>query len=353
MNSFTLKQSRQQWQRLSILINIALLITVSCIALIAGAFSISLSDFMAAFSSLLQSGDKPLAASVLLDIRLPRVTLSIFVGAALGACGAAMQALFRNPLADPGLIGVASGGALGAIIMIVLGNSLFSQFTQTIGIYALPFSAMLSCLGVCAIIYKLSHRQGQLTIITLLLAGIAINAIVGSLIGLLTLISDDSELRELTFWTMGNLGGNHWTLTLPVLILISISLWGIMRLAKPLNIYLLGELQAKHLGISVTSLKKHIFFFTALAVGAAVSISGMIGFIGFVVPHLVRLLIGPDHRYLLPASMFTWRQLTHSCWRTSKNLDRPSGTSHRPNYKRFRWPVFPDCTLQTIGSSPL
>ena len=303
LNSPSLCQKRNQWQRLSIAVNIGLLVLISCTALMVGALSVSLSDLITVIKSSYLSTEKNLSLAVLLEIRLPRVILSMFVGAALGTCGAAMQALFRNPLADPGLIGVASGGALGAILMIVLGNSLFSNFTQTIGIYALPISAMLGCLGVCAIIYKLSHRQGQLTIITLLLAGIAINAIVGSLIGLLTLISDDSELRELTFWTMGNLGGNHWELTLPVLVLICISLYGIVRLAKPLNLYLLGEAQAKHLGVSVTKLKKHVFFFTALAVGAAVSISGMIGFIGFIVPHLVRLLIGPDHRYLLPVSM--------------------------------------------------
>lgn len=191
---------------------------------------------------------------------MPRVVLSIFVGAGLGVCGAAMQALFRNPLADLGLIGVAGGGALGAVVIIVLGNSFLLNFTQTVGIYAIPIGAMLGCLGVCAIIYKLSSRQGQFTIITLLLAGIAVNAIVGAIIGILTLVSDDSELRELTFWTMGNLGGNHWALTLLVLVCISISLWGIYRLANPLNLYLLGESQAQHLGISVGQLKKQIFY---------------------------------------------------------------------------------------------
>ncbi len=269
----------------------------------AGAISIPLSDITSSIFHFFSVADPSFTTTVLLEIRLPRIVLSIAVGAALGICGAAMQALFRNPLADPGLIGVAGGGALGAVVVIVLGNSLFSNFTQTIGLYALPLGAMIGCLGVCTVIYKLSNRQGQFTIITLLLAGIAVNAIVGSIIGLLTLISDDSELRELTFWTMGNLGGNHWALTLPVLICIAISLVGLYRLAKPLNLYLLGEAQAQHLGIAVAKLKKQVFFFTALSVGAAVSISGMIGFIGFVVPHLVRILIGPDHRLLFPVSM--------------------------------------------------
>ncbi len=293
-------QQRDEWQRYSIPVCLSLLVSISVLALMLGSVPVSVKDLL----TLMPTVDgSTLGGTVLFEIRLPRVLLSLFVGAALGLCGAAMQALFRNPLADPGLIGVAGGGALGAVTMIVLGNSLFAGFSQGIGIYALPIAAMLGCLGVCTIIYKLSNRQGQFTIITLLLAGIAVNAIVGSVIGVLTLVSDDSELRELTFWTMGNLGGNHWTLTLPVLVLIAISLVGLLRLAKALNIYLLGESQARHLGIPVAKLKKAVFFYTALAVGAAVSISGMIGFIGFVVPHLIRLLIGPDHRYLLPASM--------------------------------------------------
>lgn len=281
---------------------VVLLITVLA-ALMSGAFSITLAELTSSTLQLASSSDSSLAATILFDIRLPRIILSVAVGAALGLCGAAMQALFRNPLADPGLIGVAGGGALGAVIVIVLGNSLFANFTETVGLYALPLGAMIGCLSVSAIIYKLSNRQGKFTIITLLLAGIAVNAIVGSIIGVLTLVSDDSELRELTFWTMGNLGGNHWALTLPVLVCISVSLVGLSRLAKPLNLYLLGEAQAQHLGIAVSKLKKQVFFFTALAVGAAVSISGMIGFIGFVVPHLVRILIGPDHRLLFPVSM--------------------------------------------------
>ncbi|RBP79416.1 FecCD family ABC transporter permease [Marinomonas rhizomae] len=272
-------------------------------ALVVGAVPLSESDILTYVSHGFAEGHSSLSTRVLFEIRLPRTILSLCVGGALGLCGAAMQALFRNPLADPSLIGVAGGGALGAVTVIVLGNSLWPQAMAVIGQYALPIGAMLGCLGVCAIIYRLSNRQGQFTIITLLLSGIAVNAIVGSLIGILTLVSSDSELRELTFWTMGNLGGNSWALTLPVLALILISLIGLSRLAKPLNLYLLGEAQAQHLGVSVSHLKRQVFIYTAMAVGAAVSISGMIGFVGFVVPHLVRILIGPDHRFLFPVSM--------------------------------------------------
>lgn len=276
---------------------------VFCSLLLLAGVSVSTGAIEVSWLQWMQGKSTALENQILWDIRLPRVLLAIFVGAALGASGAAMQALFRNPLADPGLIGVASGGALGAVLMIVLGNSLLAEFSQTLGVYALPTASTLGCLAVCAIIYFLSLRQGQLAIITLLLAGIAVNAVVASIIGLLTLISEDRELRDLTFWMMGNLGGNRWATLIPVMACIVISLIGILRLSKPLNVYLLGESQAKHLGIEVSRLKKEIFFFSALAVGAAVSICGMIGFIGFIVPHLIRLVIGPDHKWLLPLSM--------------------------------------------------
>ncbi|MDE8604339.1 iron ABC transporter permease [Marinomonas sp. RSW2] len=299
----SLHQKRGKRQRMAIPLTLGLLFCSAFLALVVGAVPLSESDLLTYVSHGFAQTHSSLSTRVLFEIRLPRTVLSLFVGGALGLCGAAMQALFRNPLADPSLIGVAGGGALGAVAVIVLGHSMFPQAMTVFGMYALPIGAMLGCLGVCAIIYRLSNRQGQFTIITLLLSGIAVNAIVGSLIGILTLVSSDSELRELTFWTMGNLGGNSWALTLPVLMFIFISLIGLSRLAKPLNLYLLGEAQAQHLGVSVSHLKKKVFIYTAMAVGAAVSISGTIGFVGFVVPHLVRILIGPDHRFLFPVSM--------------------------------------------------
>ncbi|WP_394183055.1 FecCD family ABC transporter permease [Marinomonas posidonica] len=299
----SLYQKRGKRQLMAIPFTLGLMLCSTFWALVVGAVPLSESDILTYVSHGFSEVNSSLSTRVLFEIRLPRTVLSLCVGGALGLCGAAMQALFRNPLADPSLIGVAGGGALGAVTVIVLGYSLWPQAMGVIGQYALPIGAMLGCLGVCAIIYRLSNRQGQFTIITLLLSGIAVNAIVGSLIGILTLVSSDSELRELTFWTMGNLGGNSWALILPVLVLIIISLIGLSRLANPLNLYLLGEAQAQHLGVSVSYLKKQVFIYTAMAVGAAVSISGMIGFVGFVVPHLVRILIGPDHRFLFPVSM--------------------------------------------------
>lgn len=272
-----------------------------CIAALSiGGVEISWSEVIA----ILSGTDKgSLQQTILWEIRFPRVVLSLIAGAGLGVCGAAMQAIFRNPLADPGLIGVSSGAALGAVTVIVLGNTLFTGFTAAFGLYAVPIGAFLGCLAVCSFIYRLSGFSGQFTVISLLLAGIAVNAIVGAFIGVLTLISNDQELRDLTFWSMGSLAGNHWALVLPSLIAIVIAIIGLYRLSQPLNLYLLGEAQAKHLGLNVNALKKRVFILTALCIGAAVAVTGMIGFVGFVVPHLIRLIVGTDHRYLMPGSM--------------------------------------------------
>ncbi|WP_405597148.1 MULTISPECIES: FecCD family ABC transporter permease [unclassified Pseudoalteromonas] len=269
-------------------------------ALSQGGVNLSFSEIIAIINNLESDS---LKNAIIWQIRLPRIVLAMAVGAGLAACGAAMQAIFRNPLADPGLIGVSSGAALGAVATIVLGTSLFTNFSNTFGVYAVPIGAFLGCIAVCVFIYRLSAHSGQFTIISLLLAGIAVNAIVGSFIGGLTLISNEQQLRDLTFWSMGSLAGNHFAMMLPSLCIIVISISLLMRLAKPLNLYLLGEAQAKHLGINVTRLKKQVFICTALCTGAAVSITGIIGFVGFIVPHIVRLILGPDHRYLMPASI--------------------------------------------------
>ena len=275
-------------------------VSVAVIALALGGVDIKLARL---FTILFHPEVTSLEHAVIWQIRLPRLVLAMFVGAGLAACGAAIQAIFRNPLADPGLIGISSGAALGAIATIVLGSTLLSGFVENYGIYAVPMGAFIGCLAICAIIYRLSSNGNRFTIVSLLLAGIAVNAIVGAVIGILTMISSDEQLRDLTFWSMGSLAGNSFNMIVPALCLIVVCCLGITRLAQPLNLYLLGEQQAKHLGINVISLKKKVFVYTALCTGAAVAITGIIGFVGFIVPHIVRLLLGPDHRYLLPISM--------------------------------------------------
>jgi len=239
---------------------------------------------------------------VLLDIRLPRLLLGAFVGAALAVCGAMMQGMFRNPLADPGLVGVSSGAALAAVATIALGNGLAAPWARAFGVYALPFSAFCGGLAATTLLVAIVGRQGQLTTSTLLLAGIALGAFSSALTGLIAFASDDRELRDLTLWMLGSLSGASLPKVMAVLpFVLSIGLV-LPRLIRALNGLLLGEAEAFHLGIDVEATKRLVIVTTAAGVGAAVAVAGVVGFVGIVVPHLVRLLAGPDHRVVLPTS---------------------------------------------------
>ena len=235
-------------------------------------------------------------AAVLLAIRLPRVLLGVLVGAALALSGASMQGLFRNPLADPGLIGVSSGAALAAVTMIVLGATVFSASN----LLALPIAAFGGGLVTTLLIYRVSSQHGRVMVTTMLLAGIAIAALSGAATGLLTFIATDAQLRGITFWSLGSLGGATWETLAVAAPFLLIAILMMPRFARALNAFTLGESEAGHLGVNVERIKLGVVIVTALAVGAAVSVTGIIGFVGLIVPHLLRLSLGPDHRALLP-----------------------------------------------------
>nr|WP_178119448.1 iron chelate uptake ABC transporter family permease subunit [Pseudomonas lalkuanensis] len=235
------------------------------------------------------------------QIRLPRTLLGLAVGAVLALSGVAMQGLFRNPLADPGLVGVSSGAALGGAAAIV-GGAALGGLPDAFAPYLLSVCAFAGGLGVTLLVYRLGRRDGQTSVATMLLAGIALTALAGAVIGLLTYLADDATLRSLTFWNMGSLNGASYSRLWPLLIVTLFVVCWLPRRAKALNALLLGESEARHLGFDVERLKRELVFCTALGVGAAVAAAGLIGFIGLVVPHLVRLVAGPDHRVLLPAS---------------------------------------------------
>ena len=240
--------------------------------------------------------------AVLLTIRMPRVILGLLIGAALGISGAAIQGLFRNPLAAPGLIGVSSGAGLAAVLVIVLGATLLEGATQLFGRYTLPLAAFLGGALTTLIIYRLSTVNGRTQVGTMLLAGVAINALAGAAIGFMTFIATDEQLRSITFWNLGSLGGATWKSVSMVTPLILLPLILLPLLAKQLNALILGEAEAGHLGIHVETTKRMTVLLVALAVGASVSVAGAIGFIGLVVPHLLRLMVGPNHRVVLPGA---------------------------------------------------
>jgi iron complex transport system permease protein len=239
---------------------------------------------------------------VLIDIRLPRTLIAMFVGASLAVAGAMMQGLFRNPLADPGLIGVSGGAALAAVATIALGNGVLAPVIKPLGVYALPFAAFLGGIVTTGILVGVAGRHGRLMTGTLLLAGIALAALAGALTGLIAYASDDRELRDLTLWSMGSLGGASWPKVLAVVPFAAFVLIVAPRLVRALNGFLLGEAEAFHLGIDVERAKRTVVVATAASVGAAVAVAGVIGFVGIVVPHVVRIIAGPDHRVVLPGS---------------------------------------------------
>lgn len=270
-----------------------LLLAVAMVSASIGAVSIPLSEIVSGTLT-----DQQVA--VMNSIRLPRVLLAVIVGGALAVSGAAMQGLFRNPLADPGLIGIATSAALAVAIVIVLAGPIAGY----LGVYALSIAAFAGALVSCFVIFRFAKLTGTFSVIYMLLTGIAINALSGAGVGFLTYLSDDQQLRTLTFWTMGSLGGALWVSVIVAATIIIPSALILARNARELNVLLLGESEARYLGVEVERLKRTIVICTALSVGAAISVSGIIGFVGLVVPHLVRLTLGPDHRLLIPASAF-------------------------------------------------
>ena len=239
------------------------------------------------------------AKIILFDIRLPRLVLGLLVGASLAVSGAVMQGLFRNPLADPGLVGVGAGAGLGAISAIVLGAALPSGLSLALGNYTVPVAAFLGGWLSTLILYRISTRGGRTSVAVMLLAGIALGALAGAISGVLVYMADDAQLRDLTFWGLGSLAGASWAKVLAAAPLILLALGVAPFLARALNGLALGEAEAAHMGIPVPRMNSVAILPVAGATGAAVAVSGGIGFIGIVVPHLLRIAVGPDHRYLL------------------------------------------------------
>ncbi|HVU38830.1 MAG TPA: iron ABC transporter permease [Opitutales bacterium] len=237
--------------------------------------------------------------TVVMELRLPRVALAILAGVALGLAGATLQGLFRNPLADPALIGVSGGAALGAVVVIVL---LQDSLHNWLGEFGVPVGAMDGALAVTFLIYHLSRVDGRTNAALMLLTGLALNALVGSAIGITVYLASDEQLREWIFWSLGSLGHADWVQIGVAALFIGPTALGLLMLAKPLNVLLLGEAEAMHLGVPVQRVKRTLVLCSALLAGAAVSVCGTIGFVGLMAPHLVRLMLGPDHRTLLPAS---------------------------------------------------
>lgn len=239
--------------------------------------------------------------TILFDIRLSRICLAFLIGAILAISGAVMQGLFRNPLAAPSLIGVSSGASVGASIVIVLAGT-WLQNNALLGLSVVAVGAFVGSFLITLLVFRLSTSTLGTSVTTMLLAGIAISALAGAVNSLLSYFVDNEMLRQISIWQMGNLSTANWTRVSIVAVVAVVVLILFPRESKSLNALLLGESEARHLGIDVQRVKKKLILLTTLGIGTAVAVAGMIGFVGLIVPHIVRLLIGPDHRWLLPVS---------------------------------------------------
>lgn len=272
------------------------MLLATVLGLLLGPTHLSLGEIVRA---LLGQAEGPTHA-IVWSLRVPRVLLGALVGAALAVSGASLQGLFRNPLADPALIGVSSGSAVGAVVAIVIGSNLL--WPAWLEAWLLPLAALIGGLAVTWLIYRLARGSVESRILTILLVGLALNALAAALVGLMLYLASDAQLRRYNFWTLGSLEASTWDRCLVLTLIVVPGLVLMPRLARSLNALLLGEAAAYHLGVSVERVRRFVIFGCAWMVAGAVAASGMIAFIGLVVPHMVRLLMGPDHRQLLPWS---------------------------------------------------
>ncbi|MGW3293701.1 FecCD family ABC transporter permease [Streptomyces xiamenensis] len=283
------------------LLTIGLLAALVLLALVAtgtGAYRIALPDILSSVAHRTGLGGQAMdrtAESVLWNVRLPRVVLALLVGASLGCAGALMQGVFGNPLAEPGVIGISLGAAVGAVATIAFGWTFLGNWTVTA-------AAFVSGLFTVLLVYVLSRSAGRTEVVTLILTGIAVNAFAGALVGLFTFFADNAQVSQITFWQLGSLAQATWPKVLAVLPCALAGLLIAPLYARRLDLLALGERPARHLGVDVERLRITLILVVALLTAAAVAVAGVITFVGLLVPHLLRMAVGPGHRFLIPGS---------------------------------------------------
>jgi iron complex transport system permease protein len=266
-----------------------------------GAVHIGLDDW----ASLINHGWDTQSGSsyVLWQLRLPRIVFALLIGAALGLSGALTQGLFRNPLADPGLLGVSAGAACAVALGIVLFSDLNIPLVPEWRFWTIPILAFSGAILVCFALDRIARWITPGSIAGLLLTGIALNALAAAIIGLCTYLATDEQLRNLTFWTMGSLSGSSWMLVIAAAVLFALAWWRLRRMITVMNVFALGESVAAHVGIEISRIRMEVIFWVALLSGFAVAWCGMIGFVGLIAPNFARAWLGGDQRAVVPASM--------------------------------------------------
>ena len=263
---------------------------------------------------------------VLIDIRLPRVLAAMAIGASLGLCGSLTQALFRNPLADPALLGITSGSALAIAVMMIFAPSLnyLIESGEFIQYWLYPGAAFFGSALMCQILLLLSKVMSLVSISSLLLCGLALNALASAVIGLCIYLANDQQLRGFTFWTLGSLSGVNWTSFWILIVGLLVGLSVVIRLAPQLNALAMGDAVAQHIGVNLPRIKVVTILCIALLCGLCVATSGVIGFISLIAPQIVRVLFGADHRIVLPISMLIGALLLVIADTLAKNLAAPT-----------------------------
>jgi iron complex transport system permease protein len=277
-------------------IGLIVLITMTLIAVILGPVEINYLNSLSAHDELVEN-------YILWQVRLPRILFAISIGASLGLAGALTQGLFRNPLADPGLLGVSSGAAAAAAGAIVFSGSCAWAIPEDLRVWVLPGAAFCGALGICFLLDRLARLLTPGSMMGLLLTGIAINALVAAFIGLSTYLANDEQLRNLSFWTMGSLAGANWMILSLMMFMLALAFLSSQRLTLQINALSLGEAVAAQVGINLKQLRQRIIVMVAILSACAVAWCGMIGFISLIAPHMARAIAGPDHRQVLPVSM--------------------------------------------------
>ncbi|MGO4714018.1 FecCD family ABC transporter permease [Bradyrhizobium sp. 2TAF24] len=302
---------------------------VACAAAAAsiGAAGIPLSRLPAALGLAASNADPALQARdalVLWSIRIPRILITAMVGAMLAVAGAIMQGLFRNPLADPALVGVSSGGAFAAATAIVITDSAWMAGLHLPQFELLPVAAFLGSLATTSILYRIASRNGRTSVAIFLLSGLAVAALANAGIGLLVFVADDRQLRDITFWMLGSFSGATWSKAAIIAPVTATVLLATTLVGRQLDVLVLGEAEAFHSGIHVQRLKTICIVLVSAMTGAAVAVAGVIGFVGIVVPHLLRLAVGPGHRLLLPASALFGAALVTGADTLARTLAAPA-----------------------------
>ncbi|MFE9927089.1 FecCD family ABC transporter permease [Streptomyces sp. NPDC005774] len=285
-----------------------------------GAYHVPVGDVLASIQHRLGPSGTQLdrvAESVLWNVRFPRIVLALLVGASLGCAGALMQGVFGNPLAEPGVIGVSSGAAVGAVATIALGLNFAGNWTVSILAFAAGLVTVL-------VVYVMSRSGGRTEVVTLILTGIAVNAFAGALIGLFLFFADTAAVNQITFWQLGSLSQATWPKVLAVLPCAVLGLAVAPSYARRLDLLALGERPARHLGVDVERLRIVLVLIIALLTAAAVSVSGVVGFVGLVVPHLLRMAAGPGHRFLLPGSALLGALVLLAADLTARTIAEPA-----------------------------